>query len=236
MNEIQKKTMELLKELDCICRSSGITYFLAPGTLALFYVYRGHSPYSVNLNILVPAGQILRLTDILSERKDDRRELQYMGNYSRHADYQVLYVDRTTTFIDLRQGWNNRAFGARIVITPLRNEISGIRKTILGSLETGWECNGYRLTGKLRPKRIISMAAVRAAMIAGRGRLARYLFRNSMKAYGSAMPDSGELVIRRPKRRSRYVDAGFFRDTEDMIIDGHKFCVPADPAGFLSAY
>ena len=73
-------------------------------------------------------------------------------------------------------------------------------------------------------------------MIAGRGRLARYLFRNSMKAYGSAMPDSGELVIRRPKRRSRYVDAGFFRDTEDMIIDGHKFCVPADPAGFLSAY
>ncbi|TDP58557.1 LicD family protein [Aminicella lysinilytica] len=233
MNVIQKKSYELLKEVDDICNENDIEHYLGPTALGLAATYQGHSADSINLDVIIPASEMQAFVDAVNKENRTDRTIDYMGNYKNHLSFTIEYVDKTTTFLNMKQGTDVSCYGVKVTLLPLRRDVKGFSGTWAGVLETGWECNGYRFTKNITVKRIIATGIVRIAMIVGKGRLARHLFKKLCKVYSGR----SELVaFKRPKQKQFLVDGKYYDYPVNVTFEGRQFKAPSDFEAILKAF
>lgn len=231
MNKIQNKTFNLLEEIKKICEANNITYYLAPGTSHLACTFEGHSQDSINLGVMVPAGEIKKLINLIEKEKYEDRKLDYMGNYKNFISFQVHYVDSSTTFVNFGRGTDVSCYGARVSIIPIRT--IDRKSKLSGILETGWECNGYRFTREITFKRLISIGFVRMAMIIGKRNLANILFNYFCK---NASGKGTKYSIKLTTKKEVLLDEKYFSQDNEVKFQGDYFKCLAHIEDFLEYY
>ena len=110
MNEIQKKTFDILKELDRVCKEAGLKYFIYAGTLLGAVRHKGYIPWDDDI-------------DVVMFRADYEKLVEACKKYLNHNlfELQTIYSDPMANNPWMKLHDKNTAF------------ISGIRRE--GSME-----------------------------------------------------------------------------------------------------
>jgi phosphorylcholine metabolism protein LicD len=233
MISMQKITFRLLEEIDEMCGKHGLTYYLGPVTLATAMIHNGYDRNLICPDLMMPIDDLGRLLQLLEQELPANRSVEHMGNSKNFIGFQISYVDETTTYIQLNRGTDVSKYGARLNIIPIRKKTTGFAAKVLRVLETGWESNGFRFTKRINIKTVIAAGTVRAAMLIGKGNVAKLLFKRFMKHYKNP---TNEVVIKEPKKKSILIPASHFAESERIVFAGMEFPTPAQPEDFLQLY
>ncbi len=233
MKEMQRSTLQMLKEIAKICEKHSLKYYLGPETLAIAEIYGGYDRNAINLEILMPISDFIALVKILETEIPLNRSIEYMGNHKHYLGFQVSYINETSTYINMNQGTDFSRYGARINIIPIRRNVHSLRGKIFHVIETGWECNGYRFTRKLNLKRIIAAALARGCMVIGKANCAKLLYRGFCKNYSGT---SENVIIKYPKKKSTVLDSEYFSGNDFVFFEGNPYPAPVRREDFLVNY
>lgn len=233
MNEMQKISFQLLIEIDKICKENQLTYFLGPKSLATAMLHRGYDRNLICPDLLMPVNDMDRLIQILDSSMPADRSIEYMGNSKNFIGFQLSYVNEKSTYLQMKRGSDVSKSGIRINIIPIRKKTFGFRAKALRVIETGWECNGFRLTKKINIKTIIAAGFCRFCMLMGKANFAKLLFHKYQKYY--AFP-TDMVVIKETKKKSIVMDYDFFSDADSVKFEGTFFPAPQNKEEFLTAY
>lgn len=233
MQKLQDKAFQLLKETDQICKRCNIKYYLGAPVIRQAINSGVIEGDMVNLEVLMPAGDVLKFIDYIEKNPREDRTIDYMGNYKDHTYYTVEYVDKTTTLILLNKGTDYSRYGVKVTIVPIRNNRGDIKGKILKHLEKGWEACGYSGSKKMNFRRFIDVAAVRCLMVMGKGRLGKMLFARTMKAFDLNGKET-KVFIKRSGQKMKKFHSAYFQSSEEMKINGYSFTVPAETQKFLT--
>ncbi len=236
MNEIQEKTYQLLREVKDICESKKITYFLGPFTLSLAVLYGGHSEDSINLDVLIPAQQMMKFIDEVRHRRQTDRALDYMGNYYEHGDFCAEYVDKTTTFIQWKEGTNYSCYGVKIQIVPLRKPILD-KKENLQNLVSGWLDNNYKIVDQeiINGKNAAFVRDLRTSKSNG-NTWSKGLFQRFMRASSTSRKDVDQIILTRKNGQESQFSETYFQEQTQLLFEQESFAVPAHYKAFLEEY
>ena len=154
MNREQQKVLELLKEIDTICRKNKITYYLSPYLTLCAVTERPFPMNPASNDIYMKTGDMARFKNIFDEEPELRRTLESMENNSRFPGFFLRYTDKDTLFYKLDEYGKYKHPGLGINILPLQCEYGPKGKYLWNRMrEEGWK----RIYGK-KGKRGISAA------------------------------------------------------------------------------
>ena len=230
---LEEKTEALLEEVVKICADNGIGYVLGPHSCMLAWSTGDNLCGSPSLDVLVAAGDMARLAQAMLEQQRPDRQVDCWLTNGRHLSYQIDYVDKTSTYLQLRQGTNIIGHGLKVTIVPFRANLEPSQRRKLEALEIGWEINGYELTKKISARRATQAASARMRMLGGRARLASGLFNLFGEAYG--VP-ARQFVVRYPEKQGIVLDAEMLLNTSTVRFAGKGYSAPSDMEGFLSLF
>ncbi len=225
MNDVQTKSINLLKEIHDICIENDLNYSLGPKSIVAFL----NDMETINYDIVMSASDMLKLIEIVNAVKKKDRALDYIKVNKNYIGYEVSYVDTSSTCINLARGWDFKELGIKIIIKPIRYHTKGVKDKIAGILETGWNCNGYRLTRK-KSKKIFSMGLVRALMIFGKKNVGKFIFNRITNASLSG----NESYFKEKKKSRKKLSHCYFEDMNKMVYDDVSFHVFSKYEDFLS--
>ena len=128
MNTVQRNLLQLLKEIDAICKKYDIEYFLAGGT-ALGTV-RNHVflPWDDDIDLYITRDNWDKLRNVLESEENvlpEGRSFVYNENTKYYRNPIPRYVDNTTTAIYKSQVLAGKACGQHIellIMDPLPND------------------------------------------------------------------------------------------------------------------
>lgn len=80
VRELQLIEMDILKEVDRVCRENNITYYLGEGTLLGAIRHQGFIPWDDDVDILMPREDLNRFMQICDEKLKDNYQFQYFHN------------------------------------------------------------------------------------------------------------------------------------------------------------
>ena len=230
------KVANLLAELGDICSRNEIEHYLGCQSARLAYVFGDNRVGLPVLDLYVPAGQFEQLACAIEREMPEMRALDYWKTNKNHLGYQMDYVDKTTTYIQLDEGFNVSEHGVKVTITPIRRRSTSRKGQALDVLETGWELNGYALTQNITAKRLAYGAAGRAGMVFGRRQLAHRLYDSLNAEYGAPSGKGGSLYVRLPHGEKRVFDASSFANCETVEFCSHVFPVVSGMQDLLARW
>jgi len=76
VRQIQLTQLEIMKEIDVVCRKEGIDYFLCAGTALGAVRHKGFIPWDDDLDIMLPRNEYVRLMEKLKNELSDKFWLQ----------------------------------------------------------------------------------------------------------------------------------------------------------------
>ena len=174
MNREQQKVLELLKEIDTICRKNKITYYLSPYLTLCAVTERPFPMNPASNDIYMKTGDMARFKNIFDEEPELRRALESMENNSRFPGFFLRYTDKDTLFYKLDEYGKYKHPGLGINILPLQCEYGPKGKYLWNRMrEEGWK-RIYGKKGKWRNRRELGCIwMVRVLSLCGRGWLAK---------------------------------------------------------------
>lgn len=119
MTVVQERLFQLLDEIDEICETKGLSYYLT-GQLAVS-AYRSKSLESGIrvFEILMPYNDILQLQDVVYSGAVKDREIESVYTNEEYSDFMFRYVDSSTLFLELTHKGSRNCHGLYIRIRPL---------------------------------------------------------------------------------------------------------------------
>ncbi|MFR7831985.1 MAG: hypothetical protein ACLU3F_11910 [Blautia wexlerae] len=182
MNREQQKVLELLKEIDIICRKNKITYYLSPYLTLCAVTERPFPMNPASNDIYMKTGDMARFKNIFDEEPELRRTLESMENNSRFPGFFLRYTDKDTLFYKLDEYGKYKHPGLGINILPLQCEYGPKGKYLWNRMrEEGWK-RIYGKKGKWRNRRELGCIwMVRVLSLCGRGWLAKSIFRDLLR-------------------------------------------------------
>ncbi|MBE6018059.1 MAG: hypothetical protein E7233_10750 [Lachnospiraceae bacterium] len=221
--------LDLLMEIDEICRKNEIEYFLSPGLVKRAVEEVDFDEYYTTASVYMTLEDTLRFIQAFEENRPEGRSLDYLGNNNSYASFNVSYVNTETTFIDITRGWDFNEFGIKVVINIIRNDI--INK-IPAFIETGRESNSNKVKKKGNWKKRTFAALVANRMDAKGDEFGSSLFEYYVKNYRKN-PNSKKVFVRRFRKKRMYFERSIFSDTCLVSLGGYQFQAPKDINGYL---
>ena len=177
MLDVQKKTLELLKELDQICKDNNIRYFLQGRTAFMALSYGGFKDYLIDLSVGMTSENARAFLKVMKAACPKDRYCECMLNSPNYPRVSIRYGNRNTTDFATYNYGNYKYYGINVVIEIYRHTEPKLMKARINSfLEYGWE---YMCNPKIyEPKRIVSGLGTKAiATVSGRSGFSRRLFK-----------------------------------------------------------
>ena len=152
MNREQQKVLELLKEIDIICRKNKITYFLSP-YLTLCAVTERPFPLNPEAGVIyMKTGDMERFKNVFEEEPVLRRALESMDSYKYFPGFYLRYTDKDTLFYKMDDYGKFQYPGMAVRILPLQCEYGpgeNISGTVCGKMD-GEESTKEKKSGEIR--------------------------------------------------------------------------------------
>ena len=148
LNREQQKVLELLKEIDIICRKNKITYFLSP-YLTLCAVTERPFPLNPEAGVIyMKTGDMERFKNVFEEEPVLRRALESMDSYKYFPGFYLRYTDKDTLFYKMDDYGKFQYPGMAVRILPLQCEY-GPRRKYLWNID-GEESTKEKKSGEIR--------------------------------------------------------------------------------------
>ena len=160
MNREQQKVLELLKEIDTICRKNKITYYLSPYLTLCAVTERPFPMNPASNDIYMKTGDMARFKNIFDEEPELRRTLESMENNSRFPGFFCVIQIKIHCFISWTsmentniRDWESISFRCSVNMAQ-RENISGTvcakrdgkgstEKKASGETGVSWNVSGW---------------------------------------------------------------------------------------------
>lgn len=116
MNELQLKLMQLIKEIDKICKGSDITYYAAGGTTLGAIRHNGFLPWDDDIDIHMTYDNWVKFLQVYKKNPRKDRMLKSLENLDEHNNTIMRYLDTTTTSYTMGDVLNKEPTGIFIDI------------------------------------------------------------------------------------------------------------------------
>lgn len=128
----QLRMLEILKEIDNICKKHNITYWLDGGTMLGCVRHKGFIPWDDDLDIAVFEEDYEHLLKVLQEELPAQFRVEWPGNNKNFAFNIAKVVDSRSILDQAENEWNQRAgiTGLWVDIFPMIHGNRTIRKIV----------------------------------------------------------------------------------------------------------
>jgi len=99
VEEVQKESLRLMKEIDEICKKYDITYYGEGGTVIGALRHRGFIPWDDDMDIVMTRGNFLKFVEALKKENLEDRILEYPEGNKESPVVTIKYMDYNTTTI-----------------------------------------------------------------------------------------------------------------------------------------
>lgn len=124
MTEAQEKIVNLLKEVDKVCREERIKYYLAEATALQGFRNSGYESETPSLDIFVLYRDVPQLICKLMEKKISNREIEWSVDNPSLKSNIVRYIDSSTLYLPLKNPEGICKYGLSVQIIPLYSKES----------------------------------------------------------------------------------------------------------------
>lgn len=125
MRPYKVRMLELLDEIDAICKENGLRYILSDKTGARAKKNGAFLTDPYIFNIMMDMPDCLKFKEIIESGKIENRAIESYENSDTIKIFTFRYVDTTTTIIDFKQNVVHKYPCVAITIKPLRYRKSG---------------------------------------------------------------------------------------------------------------
>lgn len=149
LGEVKQVSLDILLEIDRICRENGITYYIAYGTLLGAIRHKGFIPWDNDIDIWIPIEELEQFYHLM-EKNSNYEVLSFYGSEKRFPDGFGKISDRRT--ITRSVYWSGVAeFGVAVDVFPLMpcrkrgfwyDKFSWLRRMVENSIE--YQMGGHR--------------------------------------------------------------------------------------------
>ena len=226
MTEVQQKQLELLVELDDLCRSNGIRYFLY-GNLAAIARRDGHFEDGLQTpSILIRSKDCYKFIECFEKAGRPDRYLESMLTNKNYCRMSMRYGDPNTLDFNTRDFGFYDHYGIFVEIEFLRPlEKKKRTRKINARLESGWEA-------MCDPDTSISARGMTfVTRILGRRLVSRWLFRRLIRAGDSK---AAKFFVKPHNKGRKAYTAGWFTLTRRMSFEGRRFSLPGSERKYLN--
>lgn len=230
LNREQQKILELLKEIDIICKKNKIPYFLSP-YLTFCAVMKRPFPQNPSAGVVyMKTGDMERFKNIFEEEPELRRTLESMENNSRFPGFFLRYTDKDTLLYRMDEYGKYRYPGISVTILPLQCEYGPKLKYHWNRMrEEGWK-RIYGKKGTWRNRRELACIwMVRFLLLCGRGWLGKSIFQDLLHQ----PQENVRTYVIRYFEMNLYFSASVFERTQEIELEGERFSIPEDVEKYL---
>lgn len=235
MTELQKYLMQLVKEIDEVCKESDISYALSGRSAGCAAEYGKFTTPCASFQIMVPAKDVLRLKEALLKKNVPERGIEDMSNNPKLAFNYIRYVDTGTTFIDKDNPVRYRLCGIAVTIVPVFADGTSKYIRVLENgtmfLNGGTEYPGLKRLSKI--KLYISYTQILRKLI-GDERVAKKIYSVFSKSRNMDFKD--RVYIWKGDGKKSYFSADMVLDTNNIEFEQMSLPVPKKLDAYLKAY
>lgn len=231
LNREQQKILELLKEIDTICRKNKITYFLSPYFTLCAVTGRPFPQNPTAGNVYMKTGDMERFKNAFEEEPELRRALESMDNNKRFPGFFLRYTDKDTLYYTMDNYGRYQYPGMAVKIVPLQCEYGPKKKYMWNRMrEDGWKKIRGK-NGQWKTKRDFACIwMVRFLSLCGRGWLAKSIFRDLIHQ----PQENVQTYVIRFQNQNIYYPAYIFENPQEVELEGERFFVPGDTDKYLT--
>lgn len=235
MTDVQAVLLRLLSEVDQVCRSADLKYFLID-ECALGSFRSGHFPSStttLKIAMLLPDALELRCR-LLNEKKQNRVFDSLFDN-DEFPFFSFRYSDTDTTDIDLCASAGFVSYGIYLEIVVLRQEAKGFLCALETFFEKGWVYNHPNYPYKMPRRDIRSFVRFFARVLLGISKdcYQRFLLRLFEKTQERASLDKPLQLVSFTGKVTKF-EAGIFSCSQSFSLEGLVVCIPCNHEAFFS--
>lgn len=231
LNREQQKILELLKEIDTICRKNNITYYLSPYFTLCAVTGRPFPMNPASGAIYMKTGDMEKFKNVFEEEPELRRALESMDNNKHFPGFHLRYTDKDTLFYKMDDYGKYHYPGMAVNILPLQCEYGPKSKYLWNRmLEDGWKkINAQKGRGKTK-RDFVCICMVRFLSLCGRGWLGKRIFRDLIHQ----PQDNVRTYVIRFVNENFYYSADIFEERQEVELEGEKFFIPGEADRYLS--
>ena len=223
MTEVQQKLLDLLKEIDGICKENDIQYFLYGRTALEAVRKKEFQERTTSAVIAIKAQDCERFIRLVEKQNRQDRYLESMLNNKNYPRVALRYGDRNSLDFSTTDWGNYDNHGIRVIIEILRDvEPSKTKRLMNQGLEVGWEVlNNPKYYSK---KKQTAYRVVKGlTLVMGKKRTAQWLFH---RLVSSSPGNSSQVFIKKYwGARTRY-PREWFKYTATVPMEDTAFSLP----------
>ena len=236
MNEMHETLLDLLLEIDTICKEHGIKYYLSGGTALGAHRNQCFLPWDDDIDLFISRDDWNKLHTLIDEHPEvlpENRRFIYMENDDLHRNPIPRYVDTSTTMMFLSQAISAKLCGNQIeffVLDPVPNVEDG-RKEHLQQMQAFLEV--------LSPHFFVSQSVLMEEYDEHKQWVFKFLDEIDKRGFDEVMPELYEKLYSYPLEKADCVcirwgihmflhKSSFYTGDRYVDLEGYKFPVASE--------
>ena len=239
MTDVQTKLIELLSEIDVLCRRNELNYFLAgEGAVSAFRSHKFESEKIV-LDIYMTLPEVLKLQKLICEENRKDRVFESIYTNDMFPNLVFRYCNRNTLCVNLKRNAHIQSLGICITIKVLRRFAKGRISKLASFLEAGWMYNyvDFLELDELNEEELEVRRKTRILLFFSR-KLYKKVMLKCIERTQENVHFGERLYVETIKGRTgkKYVfKKGLFSEIQEVEFEGGSFPIPANEEIFFSA-
>ncbi|MBQ3292637.1 MAG: LicD family protein [Mogibacterium sp.] len=238
---LQSILVQLLREIDEVCRANDIRYYLCGGTCIGQIRHGGFVPWDDDIDIFMPRKDYEKFEEVISKNMPEGRDLVSFSRYNTYTNPVPRYMDLSTTAIRSGRLGDGTVCGECIeifILDPMprdekeRDEWKKLQYVYCELLTTGWIQGKRRYRKKYVDIDLYNKYRKKAAKV---GRLA-VLAELEEKLFNIDEKDSDIYCYRWTPRSLFEMPIKCYGTPKDVIYEGMHVLTLERPAEYLQLY
>lgn len=119
--ELKECQLSILKEIDRVCRTNHLSYFVGYGTLLGAIRHNGYIPWDDDVDVLMPGPDFQQLVSLCSSSFSSPFFFQWMSSDGKYSSSMAKARNSQTTYVELSDANKNINHGVFVDLFPIHN-------------------------------------------------------------------------------------------------------------------
>lgn len=230
MTDVQKKLLELLTELDDICKRENIKYYLCDETVHAAVIGQGLYKNCCQVNVAMTSDNVLKFIEAVKKEKREDRIVDCMMTNKSYLDFSASYCDTNTTMLDLSCKEEGKKPYMGVTIHIIRFKPKSFSK-YYGLTRNIWEfCHKNANEYPTFFKKAVVSGCKTVKVVCGEKNLGRMFFKSWCSLF-SASNKTKKIAI---GTKAYNLDASLLKKEGTAVLEGKEFPVFENVEAYLN--